>query len=175
MQRIVWKFGLISGAIVAVSLYVATVMVDSTKPDNAVGMVVGYTSMVLAFMLVYFGIRKYRDEVLGGRIPFSKAFFVGFLIMLISCVCYVGTWEVIYFKVMPDFGDKFAAAAVERAKAKGASAAEIEKTRVEMEEFSASYRNPMYNAAVTFLEPFPVGLVITLVSAGILSRRRAAP
>ncbi len=36
----------------------------------------------------------------------------------------------------------------------------------------ALYDNPLFNAAVTFLEPFPVGRLITLVSAVILRKRR---
>ena len=32
-------------------------------------------------------------------------------------------------------------------------------------------RQPLMNMALTFTEPFPVGLVVTLISAGILRRR----
>jgi hypothetical protein len=35
------------------------------------------------------------------------------------------------------------------------------------------YQNPFVNMAYTFIEPFPVGLIITLVSAAVL--RRKAP
>lgn len=34
-----------------------------------------------------------------------------------------------------------------------------------------SYNNPLFNAALTFTEPFPIGLIITLVSALILRKK----
>jgi hypothetical protein len=34
------------------------------------------------------------------------------------------------------------------------------------------YQNPVMNALFTFLEPLPVGLLVSLISAWILSRRR---
>jgi hypothetical protein len=41
-----------------------------------------------------------------------------------------------------------------------------------MDEFVEWYQNPAVNAAITFLEPLPVALIVALVSAGVLSRRR---
>ena len=90
------------------------------------GAIVGYTSIVLSFLLVFFGIRSYRENVGGGTITFGRAFAVGILIALISSVCYVVTWEIIYFKFMPDFCEKYAAYLVEKARAAGASQQAIE-------------------------------------------------
>jgi hypothetical protein len=42
-----------------------------------------------------------------------------------------------------------------------------------MRKFHDSYNNPLYNSMMTFIEPFPVGLVITLLSAAVLKRRVA--
>jgi multisubunit Na+/H+ antiporter MnhC subunit len=74
---------------------------------------------------------------------------------------------------MPDFADKYAARSLASAKAKGATPEELEKRRVELDQFKSNYKNPFYNVAMTFAEPFPVALVITLVVAGVLSRRRS--
>ena len=62
--------------------------------------------MILSFLLVYFGIRSYRDNVGNGRISFGKAFIIGISITFISSLCYVVTWEILYFKFLPDFMDK---------------------------------------------------------------------
>jgi hypothetical protein len=172
MKRIVWKFGLISGAFLgglgAVILPLG--FKDTAGFEHAA--IVGYTIMILAFLLVFFGIRSYRDET-GGAISFGKAFQVGILVTLVSCAVYVAAWEVVYFRFMPDFGDKYAAHLLEKMKQKGESAEKIEAAQRDMAKFKETYRNPFFNAGITFLEVFPVGLVMTLVSSAIL--RKKAP
>jgi len=123
---------------------------------------------------VYFGIRSYRDNVLGGRISFAKGFQAGILTTLISCLFYVGAWMVTYPQLFPDFGDKYAAYMVEDKRASGASQAEVDRTVKEGEEMVQMLNNPLINAAVTFTEPFPVGLLVTLISAAVLRTREAA-
>src|SRR3954466_1251339 len=128
--------------------------------------------MVLAFLLIYFGVRSYRDTVGGGTVRFGRALAIGVLIAAVSSACYVATWEVMYFKFMPDFMDKYSVHELEKARASGASEGQIASRKAEMEKLAVMYRNPLYNAAFTFMEPLPVGLVIALVAAGVLSRRR---
>lgn len=96
---------------------------------------------------------------------------MGIAITLISCVCYVVTWEIIYYNFMPDFMDKYGAHMIEKAKASGANA---EAVQAQVKKYKEMYDNPLLNAAMTFIEPFPVGLVITLISAAVL-RRKAGP
>ncbi len=170
MKKTVWTFGLISGAILSVMMLAVMRFQDQIGFDR--GEIIGYTTMVLAFLLIFFGIRSYRDNVAGGSVGFGRAVAVGSLITVIASACYVVTWEVIYYKWMPDFREKYAAYMVDQAKAKGASQADIDKQLAEMKKFSEMYQNPAVNAAVTFLEPLPVAILITLVSAGVLSRRR---
>jgi len=170
MKKTIWTFGLIAGAIMSVMMVVTMPFIDSLGFDK--GEVIGYTSMVAAFLLVFFGIRSYRDNVGGGTISFGRAFLLGALITAIASACYTATWEVLYYNFMPDFGAKYAQSTIDRARAQGKSEAELAKMRADAEQFAISYRNPIYNSAMTFLEPLPVGLVITLVAAGILRRRR---
>src|SRR5215471_7133855 len=127
--------------------------------------------MVLAGLLVFFGIRSYRENVSGGKLSFGRAFAVGLLISLLSCCFYVGTWEVLYYKFMPDFAEKYASQMVEHAKASGASQQKIDETARQGEEFVRNYHKPAYNVGMTFLEPFPVFVLITLISAAILRRK----
>ena len=134
-------------------------------------MVVGYTTIVLSFLLVFFGIRSYRDNPGNGQITFAKAFAVGISITLISCIFYVVTWEIIYFNFMHDFMDEYGAHMIEKLKATGASAAAIQAQLQQQKNFKELYENPFFNAAMTFIEPFPVGLAITLISAGVLRRK----
>ncbi len=173
MRRIVLTFGLIAGVLLSLMMLATVPFMDRIGFDH--GLVIGYTTMVLAFLLVYFGIRSYRDTVGGGRIGFGRAVAIGLLITAIASACYVATWEVVYFNFMPDFADKYAAHELDRMRRSGATAEAIESKTREMAEFKAMYRNPLINVSYTFLEPLPVGVVMTLVSAGMLSRRRRAP
>jgi hypothetical protein len=166
MKRTVIKFGLISG-ILSSAMMLAT-LPFLHKLGGEKGLVLGYTAIVLSFLLVYFGIRSYRDNTGGGLISFPKAFGIGISITLISCVFYVLTWEIVYFNFMHDLMDTYSTQAVEKMKASGASAAAIQAQVQQMKRYK---KEPLYNAAFTFIEPFPVGLVITLISAGMLRKR----
>ena len=170
MKKIVLTFGLISGALLSAMMVATLPFIDQIGFDR--GVVVGYTTMVLAFLLVFFGIRSYRENVGNGQITFGRALGVGLLIMTIASICYVITWEIVYFNFLPDFGDKYAAYLIEKARAAGASPEEIARQTEEMKKFKAMFENPLYNAAFTFLEPLPVGIPMTLISAFILKKRR---
>jgi hypothetical protein len=169
MKKTVWTFGLIAGAIMSLVM-IATIPFLSSMGVHSY--LVGYSTMVAAFLLVFFGVRSYRDNTLGGTIGFGRALAVGLLIVGVASLCYTATWEVMYYKFMPDFATKYAQTQVDHARADGKSEAEVAKIQSDMNKFAESYRNPVYNSAVTFMEPFPVGLFIALVSAGVLRRRR---
>ena len=171
MKKIVLTFGLISGAIM--SGLTTAVIVFAHQTDPARGMVIGYTIMVLSFLLVFFGIRSYRENIGNGYISFGRALGVGSLIMLISCICYVASWEVVYHKVIPDFGEKYLAQSIERVRASGKSPQEIDNKIQSMRSMMQLYNsNILFNIAFTLLEPLPPGLVMTLISAAILRKRR---
>src|SRR5215212_990880 len=140
MKKTVLTFGLISGAISSVLMLTLMSFIDQIGFDRAV--IVGYTTMVLSFLLVFFGIRSYRENIGKGQISFGRALGVGLLIMLISCVCYVVTWEIVYFNFMPDFGEKYTAYMIENARASGASPEQISKQVEQMKSFKQMYDNP---------------------------------
>ncbi|HMH42295.1 MAG TPA: DUF4199 domain-containing protein, partial [Pyrinomonadaceae bacterium] len=101
MKKTVLTFGLIGGAVIAVLTLITLPFSKKLGFDKS--LVVGYTVMVLSFLMVFFGIRSYRDNIGGGTISFGRAFAVGALIVLITSVCYVVNWEIMYFKLMPNF------------------------------------------------------------------------
>jgi uncharacterized protein DUF4199 len=177
MQKIVLRFGLASGVILMTlsSVMLPLCMNGVINFDHSE--ILGYTTMVLSFLLVFFGIRRYRDTVGGGAIGFGRAFQVGLLISLITCAMYVVAWEIAYFKFFPNFLDQYSAYVLAKMQAGGASAAAIREKTAELADLAKHYTNPLYNSAITFMEVFPVGLIVTLVSAAILRRkpRRDAP
>lgn len=171
MKKTVLTFGLISGLIISVLMAATTFFAERIGFDRAV--IVGYTTMLLAFLLVFFGIKSYRDNVGGGVISFGRALTVGILIMLITCVFYVVIWEIIYFNFLPDFAEKYSNYLVEKSRAAGATPEQIAKQLEELKQMKAMLDNPWLSAAVIFIsEPLPVGLAMTLISAAILRKRR---
>jgi hypothetical protein len=166
MKKNILTFGLISGAISSLMMVATVPFADRIGFDK--GAVIGYTAIVLSFLLVFFGIRSYRDN---GQITFTKAFAVGISITLISCICYVVTWEVLYFHFLPGFMDKYGAHMIEKLKASGAGPAAIQAQLQQVKRYKEMYDDPLLNAAMTFIEPFPIGLVITLISAAVLRRK----
>ena len=173
MKKTVLTFGLISGGMSAVMMLFTLSAMERVGFRKAE--LLGYTSIVLAALLVFFGIRSYRENVGGGRITFGRGLGVGVTISLISAACYVAMFQVVYFKLNPDFGDKLVAAMVDHARQSGAGPQKIEEAVKQAQMFKRLYDQPLANAALTFVEPFPIGLVVSLISAAILRKSQAPP
>jgi len=173
MKKTVLTFGLIGGVVISVLMLGSIPLARKIGFDKAE--FVGYTIMVAAFLMVFFGIRSYRENVGGGTISFGRAFAVGALITLITSGCYVVTWEIMYFKLMPNFANDYANYLVEKMRAAGNSQQVIDAKLQQMKQFKQMYDNPFVNAAISFVEPLPVGLVITLISALILRKKGIGP
>ena len=170
MRKIVLRFGLASGTILVAMIMIPLLCLKGTL-DFDHSEIVGYSSMVLSFLLVFFGVRSYRNTVAGGAIGFGKAFQVGILITLITCAMYVIAWEIAYYNFFPDFLDQYSAHVLAKMRAAGESEAAIRETTSKMAAVAKHYDNPLFNSAITFMEVFPVGLIMTLISAGILRRK----
>jgi hypothetical protein len=170
MKRIVLIFGCLSGAVSAAMMFATLPFMEQIGFDR--GFIVGYTAIVLSFLFVFFGVRAYREQLGGAPLSFGRAFAVGLMITLISCVFYVVAWQILYRNFMPDFVDQFSNHVIEQLRASGATQAAIDAKTKEMADFKVMYANPLINAAFTFIEPFPVGLLMTLISAVTLRRKR---
>ena len=169
MKKIVLTFGLMSGAIAALMMFVTIPLIGRVPFEYLT--VLGYTIFVICFLMVVFGIRSYRENVGGGTITFGRAFKVGILITLISCVIYVISWEFIYHNFLPDFLEKYSNYMVEKQRAAGATQEELNLMTQENQKFMEMYKNPFIRFAFTMMEAFPVGLLITLISALVLRRK----
>ena len=176
MKKTVLTFGLITGVMISVlmggSMLIANKMGASSGGHN--GMLLGYTMMVASFLLIYFGIRSYRDNSLGGQISFGHAFSCGILIALITSVCYVAMWEILYFNFIPHVMDSYWAAQIQKVQTAGLDPATTAAQVAAIQHSAQLYQNPLINMAYTFMEPLPVGLLITLISAALLRRKAPA-
>ena len=170
MRKIVLTFGLIAGLILSVLQSLPFLVPGSHDFDQ--GMVYGYAAMVLSLLLIYFGVRTYRDQVGAGTVGFGKAFQVGFLIFAVAGICYVVMWEILYHTVASGFMAEYSAHVLEKARAAGATEAALAAQQAEMDKFAEMYKNPLIRAGMTFLEPLPVGLIFSLLTAWLLSRQK---
>ncbi len=169
MKRTILTWGLIAG-VVSISMMLATMpFVDRVGFDY--GMVLGYTALVLSALLIFPGVRSYRDNVAGGKMTFGRGFLVGLGIALVAAVCYGIVWAVVYANFMPDFCDKYASYMIDKVKSSGGSADKIAEATTQAAEMKRLMENPLTNAAMAFLEPFPVGILASLISAGILKKK----
>jgi len=127
--------------------------------------------MLLAFSLIFVGIKNFRDRHSDGIISFGKAFRIGFFICLIASTFYVVTW-MIYSHYYPGYMEQYTAHTLEKMRAAGATQAAIDKEAADMASFTNMYNNnPFFKALLTYLEVLPVGLLVSLVAALILKRK----
>jgi hypothetical protein len=173
MKKNIIIYGLIAGIVVSIPMLFTAISINNAAGsiDFNKGMLIGYASMLIAFSLVYVGIRNYRNNFNAGTISFGKAFKIGMLIVLIASTLYVATWLIAYFYFIPDFADKFSAHTLAELKANGASQVEIDKEAKDMANFATMYKNPFFNAMITYMEILPVGLLVTLISALLLKKK----
>jgi len=170
MKKTVLTFGLIGGVMISTLMLANVSFAKQIGFDKAE--LVGYTVIVVSFLMVFFGIRSYRENVGNGYITFGRAFAVGALITLFTSICYVLTWEVVYFNLMPDFITDYANYLAEKMRAEGATQQAIDSKLQEMRDFKQIYDNPLLNPLITLIEPVPVGLLITLISSLVLRKKR---
>ena len=175
MKRIIIVYGLISGAIVGGLMLSTVPFLHSGTINFDNGMWVGYTTMVIALSLVFFGIKSYRDNHLNGSITFGRGFKVGILITLIASVMYCLTWEVCYTFFLTDFSEQYSAHYMESVRNSGASEAEIKAASESQAKAWEMYKNPVIRFGMTMMEILPVGLIITLISAALLRRKELLP
>jgi len=170
MKKIVIVCGAIAGLIVATVMFISMSIYNKTGNIEH-GMLVGYGSMIIAFSLIFVGIKTYRDKHNAGAISFGKAFKVGLLITLVASTIYVVAWLIDYYYFIPDFMEKYSEATINQLKADGASAEKIASETKQMAWFTENYKNPLFVALFTYVEIVPVGLLVTLIASLILKRK----
>lgn len=171
MRRYVLIMGSISGLILIVMMFLtAPFFGEEIDFDSAQWL--GYISMIVALSTIFIGIKSYRDKEAGGFIGFGRAFQVGLYITLVASVLYVAGWMVYANTAGAGFMDSYFEYSVEKIRNSGASEADIQEQIANMENWKDLYMNPLVQIGVTFMEIFPVGLLITLISAAILKKKR---
>lgn len=175
MKKVVLTYGLIAGAIFVTFMFGAWPLWKNGTISFENGELVGYTSMVIALSMVFFGIKSYRDNYLHGSITFGNALKVGGLITLVASLGYAVGWEFYFNLLAPDFMEKYAGFSIEKARSGGMAEVDLQKLIASMDSMKVWYKNPVLRFGMTLMEVLPVGIVIALVSAGILRRKDVFP
>lgn len=168
MTRIILTYGLISGLVVILGT-IAAILLDASS------MWLGYLIMLVALSSILVGVRQHRDQALGGVIGFWAALMMGLAIAVVASLVYVAVWEIYLASTHYDFMDKYVAGILKAKRAAGVTGAAYAKIEAEMAAMRAQYASPLYRLPMTFLEIFPVGLLVALVSAGLLRNPRFLP
>ena len=175
MWRTLLKYGLIAGVVAGGALLATMLAFQGQPPAGGVGMALGFASMLVALSAVYVGIRHHRDVAGGGVIRFWPAFGMGLGISFIAALFYVGAWEFVQATIVEDFAGSYGASVIAAEKAKGIDPAALAKLTADMEAFKTQYANPLFRLPMTFAEIFPVGVLVSLVSALVLRNPRVLP
>lgn len=175
MTKTVLTYGLIASAITAAFMFGAMPFWKNGTITFDNGEIVGYTSMVIALSLIFFGVKSYRDKQLNGAITFGKALKVGFLIAGVAALGYATGWEFYFNLVAPDFMEEYASFCVSKAKSEGVPAEKVQQLIARMDQMKVMYKNPLMRFGMTMAEILPVGIVVALVSAGLLRKKEFLP
>ncbi len=167
------KYGAISGGLMVASFFIVF-LIQGDSSDYSNGELVGYTFMLLTLGAgVFIGIKNFRDKSHGGLMTFKQCFLAGLGIVLVASVIYVIGWMIIMPNFAPDFADKYNAAQIEKVQADDKlNASEKEEKIEDMKAFLENYKKPHVMAAYTFVEIFPVGLIVTLIASLFLKRKQ---
>jgi hypothetical protein len=173
MKRIVTVFGLIAGAIVSTLMMISIPLMHRQKAFGSFGMLVGYASMLLAFCFIFIAVKSYRDKHLGGIISMKQAFLTGMWVAVIASVCYTVTWVIMYKNFYPGFLDDMMRSELDGMRRSSRTAAQISARTAELESMKAMYNTWPGLIGMTLMEILPLGLLVALISAFILKRKRA--
>ncbi|MGK4567718.1 DUF4199 domain-containing protein [Flavobacterium sp. 3HN19-14] len=170
MKKIIIKYGFISGAIATIFMVIASVMMHN-DPNFHGSMIMGFGGMLIAFSFIFLGIKNFRDKQNGGTVSFGKALQIGILIALISATCYTGVWMLEHHFLYPDFMEKYSALQLKHLSESGLSAGEVQTKTAEIMKMKEDYKNPFMRIMYTYMEIFPLGIIVALISALILKKK----
>ena len=174
MFRKILTYGLIAGLISGTPFF-AAIIAPGYKMGGMLSMVVGYLAMLIALSAIFIAIKRYRDVDRGGVVKFLPALGMGLGISLIAGILYTACWDATLALTHMDFAGGYARAIIADAQARGVTGAALAKVTAEAEAFKTQYANPLYRWPMTFIEIFPVGVLVSLISAALLRNRRFLP
>lgn len=178
MKKIGLIFGVVGGAVLSALLIFGMTLWHNGTITFEGSELFGYGGMLLALSVVFFGMKSYRDNYLKGTMRFVKGLQFGLLVSAVASLMYATTWEV-YRVAASDafthFMEYYTQCQIDEVKAGGATQEEVDATSKQMADYLEMYKNPAIRFGITLLEVFPVGLLVSIVSAALLRRKEVLP
>lgn len=166
MTRIIFTYGLVSGLIIIAGIIGTLILPGASTASHSEYL--GYLIMLVALSAILIGVKQYRDRQGGGVIRFGKAFLIGLGIAAVASVVYVVVWEIYLAVTDYSFMTQYIDATLAAKRAAGVTGEAFQAAVAETEQMRAIYANPFLRLGMTFIEIFPVGLLVALVSAALL-------
>ena len=152
MTSTIVKYGFYS-ILTAAIIFLAALVLGADLSMSAQA-ILGYVSMVVSLLFVFFGIKHFRDNKNEGTITFKKAFIIGVFITLFAAVGFAIV-DFIYTTVInPDFMKEY----IEAMEASGSTE--------EIPEYGSAFM-----ALIMFLTVLVIGIIMTILSGLILARK----
>ncbi|WP_310377585.1 DUF4199 domain-containing protein [Flavobacterium sp.] len=164
MKNSILKNGIFGGIIVSIVM-IAMTLYMKTYPDREPSMIIGFGSMILAFIFVILGIKQERETHIG-VITFGKAFLTGLSISLVISTIYVIVWLIIYYNFFPNFMEQYSEMILKKTNPE-----ELAAKTAEMNQMKEWYKNPIMIILLTLMEVLPIGIVVSLIGALILKKK----
>jgi len=166
-------YGLLSGLVIIATMLTGILLTGQESFFSSEWF--GYLVMLVALSFIFVGVKRYRDVERGGIIKFGPAFAMGLAIAACAGLAYIVVWEAYLAMTGYVFMDEYIAGIARARAAEGVPAAVIAKELADMEWMRVQYVNPLFRIPMTFLEIFPVGLIVALVSALLLRNPKLLP
>lgn len=173
MFRIMLVYGVIAGVLMIAVIAIGVQLNGGDFSDGS--QLQGYLIMILASSLIFVGVKRYRDNTLGGVIKFWPALKLALGIAVVACVSYVLAWEVYLAVSGIDFAGQYMDSMRASYEAEGLSGEALQAKLQPMQDMMALYEKPWFRMPLTLLEPLPVCLVVALISAALLRNPKVFP
>ena len=157
MKKIIYRNGLLGGLLVSTTMIITTVFMKA-NPGAEPNMVLGFSSMFLSFLFVIIGIKQ-QESLKESENSFWNSFKTGLFISAIISTIYVLVWLVIYYNFYPEFMENYSNIILKSTKPE-----ELAAKTLELEQMKEDYKNPMVVVIYTYLEVFPLGVLVSLIT-----------
>ncbi|HEV2746103.1 MAG TPA: DUF4199 domain-containing protein [Allosphingosinicella sp.] len=166
-------YGLLSGLVIIATMLTGLILAERGSFFSSAWF--GYLVMLVALTFIFVGVKRWRDVERGGIVRFGPAFAMGLAIAAVAGLAYVAVWEAYLAVTDYRFMDDYVADIARARRAEGVTGAALARELAELETLRSNYRNPLFRMPMTFLEIFPVGLLVALVSALLLRNPKLLP